>query len=309
MYSPTSSNEKVWTEEVPVHHEHGSKLDAGSKTCGDAAIEAAEQNAIRTAYEDRSQVEACMAYIHRAVEKQSTNSVLRSKLSSFFQLSFANHRHFTIVMAAFASMGGCLFGLDQSLISGAVLFFSKELGFNQRQVSMISSAMPLGAVGGAILLSPANQYLGRRWAIIVATLLYTIGAGLQAGARNCGFMVAGRVILGLGVGIETGTVPVYVAETVERRLRGNLISAYQLNIALGEVFGYVVAAIFLNVKGNWRYILGSSVVFSTIMGIGMLFLPESPRFREDERDCQGKSSARRKASNFPDKSSSYSTGF
>lgn len=65
-----------------------------------------------------------------------------------------------------------------------------------------------------------------------------------------------------------GTVPVYVAETVERRLRGNLVSAYQFNIALGEVFGYVVAAIFLNVEGNWRYILGSSVVFSTIMGAG-----------------------------------------
>jgi MFS family permease len=53
---------------------------------------------------------------------------------------------------------------------------------------------------------------------------------------------------------------------------------YQFNIALGEVFGYVVAAIFLHVKGNWRYILGSSLVFSTIMFGGMLFLPESPRF-------------------------------
>lgn len=70
----------------------------------------------------------------------------------------------------------------------------------------------------------------------------------------------------------------YVAETVERRIRGNLVSLYQFNIALGEVFGYVVAAIFLHVKGNWRYILGSSLVFSTIMFGGMLFLPESPRF-------------------------------
>lgn len=79
-------------------------------------------------------------------------------------------------------------------------------------------------------------------------------------------IVAARVILGAGVGLEGGTVPVYVAETVESRLRGNLVSLYQFNIALGEVLGYAVAAMFVSVKGNWRYILGSSLVFSTIMG-------------------------------------------
>ena len=63
-------------------------------------------------------------------------------------------------------------------------------------------------------------------------------------------------------------MPVYVAETVERRIRGNLVALYQLNIAFGEVIGYAVAAIFLSLPGNWRYILGSSLVFSTIMFIG-----------------------------------------
>ena len=95
---------------------------------------------------------------------------------------------------------------------------------------------------------------------------------------NYGMIVAARVILGAGVGLEGGTVPVYVAETVESRLRGNLVSLYQFNIALGEVLGYAVAAMFVSVPGNWRYILGSSLVFSTIMGIGILFMPESPRY-------------------------------
>jgi len=93
-----------------------------------------------------------------------------------------------------------------------------------------------------------------------------------------GSIVAARVILGAGVGLEGGTVPVYVAETVESRMRGNLVSLYQFNIALGEVLGYAVAAMFIKVPGNWRYILGSSLVFSTIMGIGILFMPESPRY-------------------------------
>ncbi|KAH7146357.1 hypothetical protein EDB81DRAFT_488853 [Dactylonectria macrodidyma] len=196
----------------------------------------------------------------------------------FFYLNFKNPKHFTWFLVAFASMGGLLSGLDQSLISGANLFLPKDLGLDTRQNSLVNSGMPLGAVGGALLLSPTNEYFGRKWAIIISIILYTIGAALEAGAMNFGMIVSSRVILGLGVGLEGGTVPVYVAETVERRIRGNLVSLYQFNIALGEVFGYVVAAIFLRVPGNWRYILGSSLLFSTIMFFGMFFLPESPRF-------------------------------
>ncbi|KAF3026458.1 hypothetical protein E8E14_012537 [Neopestalotiopsis sp. 37M] len=196
----------------------------------------------------------------------------------FFDLQFKDPRHFTWVIVAFASMGGLLSGLDQSLISGANLFLPDDLGLDTRQNSLVNSGMPLGAVAGAILLGPCNEWFGRRMSIIISTILYTIGGALEAGAMNYGMIVAARVILGVGVGLEGGTVPVYVAETVERRVRGNLVSLYQFNIALGEVLGYAVAAMFLHVPGNWRYILGSSLVFSTIMFIGMLFLPESPRY-------------------------------
>ncbi|KUI55359.1 Inositol transporter 1 [Cytospora mali] len=198
--------------------------------------------------------------------------------TGFFHLKFDDPRHFTWVIVAFASMGGLLSGLDQSLISGANLFLPKDLGLTTRQNSLVNSAMPLGAVGGALALGTCNETFGRRMAIIISTILYTIGGAMEAGSVNYGMIVAARVILGLGVGLEGGTVPVYVAETVERKVRGNLVSLYQFNIALGEVLGYAIAAMFLQVPGNWRYILGSSLVFSTIMFIGMLFLPESPRF-------------------------------
>ena len=209
--------------------------------------------------------------------------------TGFFQVQFKNPKHFTYLLVAFASMGGLLSGLDQSLISGANLYLPKDLGLDARQNSLVNSGMPLGAVGGALLLSHANEYCGRKWAIIISTILYTVGAALEAGSqsfgklhtttflmflqhqltlRSTGMIVAARVILGVGVGLEGGTVPVYVAETVERRIRGNLVSLYQLNIALGEVLGYAVAAMFLKVPGNWRYILGSSLIFSTIMFFG-----------------------------------------
>ncbi|EAT84873.1 hypothetical protein HBI56_078460 [Parastagonospora nodorum] len=196
----------------------------------------------------------------------------------FFDLEFKNPKHFTWMLVAFASMGGLLSGLDQSLISGANLTLPKDLGLTDQQNSLVNSGMPLGAVAGAFLISPCNEYFGRRWAIIISCILYTIGGALEAGSVNYGMIVAARVILGAGVGLEGGTVPVYVAETVESRLRGNLVSLYQFNIALGEVLGYAVAAMFITVDGSWRYILGSSLVFSTIMGVGILFMPESPRY-------------------------------
>ncbi|KAJ6150298.1 hypothetical protein N7471_001497 [Penicillium samsonianum] len=211
-------------------------------------------------------------------ELQQLEDQVHSLPKSRFEMTIANPATFTYILVAFASMGGMLSGLDQSLISGANLYLPVDLGLSSANNSLVNAGMPLGAVAGALLLSPANEYLGRRMAIIVSCILYTIGAALEAGAINFGMIFAGRFILGAGVGLEGGTVPVYVAECVPRRLRGNLVSLYQLNIALGEVLGYAVAAMFVGVKGNWRYILGSSLVFSTILFVGMLFLPESPRF-------------------------------
>ncbi|EMC94422.1 hypothetical protein BAUCODRAFT_111295 [Baudoinia panamericana UAMH 10762] len=212
------------------------------------------------------------------IESLEKERLEKGDSKSIFSLEFANPKHFTWLLVAFASMGGLLSGLDQSLISGANLFLPGDLGLSTAQNSLVNSGMPLGAVGGALILSPCNEWFGRRWSIIIACILYTVGAALEAGSINYGMIVAARVVLGFGVGLEGGTVPVYVAETVERRLRGNMVSLYQFNIALGEVLGYAVAAMFLSVEGNWRYILGSSLVFSTIMLVGMLFMPESPRF-------------------------------
>ncbi|KAL9128267.1 MAG: hypothetical protein Q9217_003029 [Psora testacea] len=118
------------------------------------------------------------------------------------------------------------------------------------EISLIASGVPPGAVGGSLLLGPRNEAFGRRMAIIIPLVLYTVGTALEAGAINFDMMVAGRVILGLGVGLEGGTVPVYVVESVASKYRGNLVSHYEFNIALGEVFDYIVAAIFVNVRSG-----------------------------------------------------------
>ncbi|KAL3454097.1 general substrate transporter [Aspergillus insuetus] len=237
-----------------------------------ADLEKTEHEALEVVRERGQEADAFIDDMERQLEAAGGLN------KGFFQLEFNDPRHFTWLLVAFASMGGLLSGIDQSTISGANLYLPKDLHLDARQNSLVNSGMPLGAVGGALILSPCNEYFGRKWAIMISLILYTIGAALEAGSINYGMIVASRVILGVGVGLEGGTVPVYVAETVERRIRGNLVSLYQFNIALGEVLGYAISAMFLRVEGNWRYILGSSLVFSTIMFGGMLFLPESPRF-------------------------------
>lgn len=256
-----SNSPKKISEEASA--EHVDSLDHGLADALDTAKESELLEMFK--FERRHEVLSFFNALEAELE-QSRAATPRRSLP--WQLSFKDPKHFTWVMAAFASMGGLLFGLDQSLISGANLFLPVDLGLSAQQVGLVNSSMPLGAVAGAVMLIPANEYLGRRGAIILSTILYTIGAALEAGAISYPMMVMGRLVLGFGVGIETGTVPVYVAESVERRVRGNLVSLYQFNIALGEVLGYVVAAIFLETEGNWRYMLGSSVVFSTLMLIG-----------------------------------------
>ena len=177
-----------------------------------------------------------------------------------------------------SSLGGFLFGCDQSLISGASLYIPGDLNLDNSQMSMIVGFTPLGAIFGALLIIPSNEIFGRKWAIITSSLLFTVGAILEAAAKNFAVLLAGRIILGSALGLLSGTVPAYIAELCAVRWRGGLVSLYQCMVAFGVMCGYVIAAIFNGVSGNWRYMLGSSVVFSTMMFFGMLAMPESARW-------------------------------
>lgn len=146
------------------------------------------------------------------------------------------------------------------------------------QQSLVSSLMPFGAMAGSLMMSPLNELIGRRLSIIMSCLWYTLGAAICAGSMSHQMLYAGRFLLGIGVGIEGGCVGIYIAESVLASVRGNIVSLYQFNIALSEVVGYAITAIFFEVKGGWRFMVGSYLVFSTILLLGMLCLPESPRY-------------------------------
>ncbi|KAL1952684.1 hypothetical protein VTO42DRAFT_4447 [Malbranchea cinnamomea] len=168
------------------------------------------------------------------------------------------------MLGIFAAFSGILSGLDQSVISGALPGIEKHFiakgDWNDlddpkltHDISLISSLMPLVAMAGSLIMTPLNHYFGRRNSIIISCLWYTLGAGLCAGARSVHMLYAGRFILGVGVGIEGGC----------------------LMIAFGELIGYAAGGAFFGLKsGSWRWMLGSSLLFSNILFVGMFFLPE-----------------------------------
>eukprot|EP00871_Galdieria_phlegrea_P003323 jgi/Galph1/3992/GphlegSOOS_G2653.1 len=190
---------------------------------------------------------------------------------------FISPRYYPYVLGTLASMTGMLLGLDMSTISGANLFMPDDLHLNSKQFSLVSSGAALGAVPGAILLTPINELIGRKYALVVCCLIFTVGAILEAAAQSYGIMIAGRLLVGVGIGLSS-TAPVYVSESVKKEIRGRLVVLFQFNITVGEVVGYIVAAIFVNVPGNWRFMLGSSLLWSTLLLAFVLGLPESPRW-------------------------------
>lgn len=213
-----------------------------------------------------------------AMEYKQNRTLFARILSLEYEVNFKNKSNMIILLGFFAAAAGLLSGLDQSIISGASIGMTPALGLTPEEQSLVSSLMPLGAMAGSILMTPLNAYFGRRMSIIISCIWYTIGGAICAGSTNHHMMYAGRFILGVGVGIEGGCVGIYISECVPANVRGNIVSLYQFNIALGEVLGYAVAAIFFEVAGGWRYMVGSTIVFSTALFIGLFFLPESPRY-------------------------------
>ncbi|EME28711.1 MFS transporter, SP family, sugar:H+ symporter [Galdieria sulphuraria] len=211
--------------------------------------------------------------------------ILKEESLKFTGFSFRTHtlfkkggRHMTLILGIFASIGGFIFGMDQGVISGALLFMPKDLSLTSGEESMVTGFMPLGAVLGATIAYPLNEWLGRKISIIIACLFYSVGGILQADAHNFGMILSGRIILGVGLGLECTACPVYISESCTKRWRGGLVSLYQFMICFGLFCAYIVAAIFVNVPGNWRYMLGSTLVFSSILLIAMCTMPETPRW-------------------------------
>ncbi|KAL4385882.1 hypothetical protein GQ457_09G000920 [Hibiscus cannabinus] len=184
-------------------------------------------------------------------------------------------------LALSAGFGGLLFGYDTGVISGALLYIREDFREVDRktwlQETIVSMAVA-GAIVGAGLGGWMNDKFGRRMSILVADVLFFVGAVVMALAPAPWMIILGRIVIGFGVGMASMTAPLYISEASPARIRGALVSTNGLLITGGQFLSYCINLAFTHVTGTWRWMLGVSGVPAAIQFVLMLSLPESPRW-------------------------------
>jgi major inositol transporter-like SP family MFS transporter len=156
-----------------------------------------------------------------------------------------------------------------------------DLHLSSLQEGMIVSSLLFGAAFGALLGGKVSDVLGRKGSLLVCACLFLLGALGTATAPNVGLMVMARVILGLAVGAASVTVPLFLAEMAPAHRRGRMVTINELMIVTGQFLAFVINTIIDRTLGGadvWRWMLGVAAIPAVLLLVGMLFLPDSPRW-------------------------------
>ncbi|BCS04954.1 myo-inositol transporter [Aspergillus luchuensis] len=186
---------------------------------------------------------------------------------------------FVWLVASTASIGGMLFGYDTGIISAVLVYLHDDLGhfLSPSEKEMVTSLCSAGSFVGAIIAGLTADKYGRKGAMYIACVLFTVGAILQASAYSIPQMVVGRFIVGFGVGSAAMVVPAYIAEIAPTKYRGRMTGLNNVSITGGQVISYALGAAFAPVPSGWRYMVGLGAVPSLLFGALLPFCPESPR--------------------------------
>ncbi|MDG5819657.1 sugar porter family MFS transporter [Natronococcus sp. A-GB7] len=193
---------------------------------------------------------------------------------------------FVYVVAALAALNGLLFGFDTGVIAGAMLYIQNSFDLTAlfgypMSASFVEGLIVSGAMGGAIVGAAFGgrlaDRLGRRRLILVGAVIFFVGSLIMAIAPNVEVLIFGRLINGVGIGFASVVGPLYISELAPPKIRGSLVSLNQLTITSGILIAYLVNYAFSG-GGDWRWMLGLGMIPAVVLFVGMLFMPESPRW-------------------------------
>lgn len=183
-----------------------------------------------------------------------------------------------MVVMALAGIGGILYGFDIGVISGALVFMENDLAITANDASFIVSAVLGGGSLATLCSGPFADRFGRRFSINISAVIFIIGTLLLVFASSVSEVMAGRLVQGIGVGIITIVVPLYMAETMPSHLRGRGIALFQLCLTFGILLGYLVNY-GLRSTGNWHWMFATVLIPSVVfLFAGLFLLPRSPRW-------------------------------
>ena len=181
-----------------------------------------------------------------------------------------------------STIGGLCFGYDTGVISGALIFMKNDLGLTPLQEGLVTSFLLFGAAIGSVGGGWLSDRQGRRKNILWVAVIFIFGALGTAVAWDMSSMIIACFILGLAVGCASVTVPIYISELARPAQRERLVTVNELMIVTGQFLAYSVNASIVNfypdMSHNWRLMLAIPALPGALLWIGMLVMPESPRF-------------------------------
>lgn len=198
-------------------------------------------------------------------------------ISTSYKAEKRSSKSVTFFVCFLAALAGLLFGLDIGVIAGALPFISHDFQITSNQQEWVVSSMMFGAAVGAIGSGWMNFRIGRKYSLMIGAVLFVVGSLGSALAPDTEVLVIARVLLGLAVGVASYTAPLYLSEIAPEKIRGSMISMYQLMITIGILGAYLSDTAF-SYSGAWRWMLGVITIPALLLLIGVFFLPDSPRW-------------------------------
>lgn len=198
-------------------------------------------------------------------------------------------KSYLILTTIVSALGGLLFGYDTGVINGSQYYFSQYFDLDAVMKGWVVGSALLGCFVGAIISGPISNFMGRKYSLILSSILFSLsawGSGLPDFLpQSVSLLVVFRLIGGLGIGLASMNAPTYIAEIAPARIRGTLVSYYQLAIVIG-FFVVFLATYFIgstateaeNIENGWRYMLWSELIPSLSFLILLFFVPKSPRW-------------------------------
>jgi SP family galactose:H+ symporter-like MFS transporter len=185
--------------------------------------------------------------------------------------------HIVYLATIVAALGGMLFGYDIGVISGAILFVKKDFSLSAGFEEIVVSSVLLGSLIGAIAGGMLADSWGRRRLLIITAIVFGLGAIGAALSPNTTWLIIARVIAGTAIGVASFVAPLYISEIAPVAIRGKLVSVNQVALTSGIVISYLIDYAFADAQA-WRWMFALAVVPAAAFGIGLFFIPESPRW-------------------------------
>lgn len=187
---------------------------------------------------------------------------------------------YAVGIALLGSMTAILLGYDIGVMSGASIYIQRDMKINDVEVQILGGILSVCSLLGSSVAGRTSDWVGRRYTIVLAGGIFFIGAILMGFAGNYVLLLIGRIVAGIGVGYALVVSPVYSAEVAPASVRGLLTSFTEVFVNLGILLGYVANFAFsgLPLHLGWRFMLGIGAIPSIGLALGVLGMPESPRW-------------------------------